>query len=414
MIQTIFLLAGVLLGALGAWFVSRMDVRNSEAQHQAELDKQRVMLESDIRLAQERIRMMEESRSEREEAQRKGLEIMREQFENSSRKLLRERQEELKQVNREEVGKIVDPVRQQMEEMRKLLTSTKEGSDRNISTLEGALKLMVEQTQMLGKEANTLADALRNRGKVHGDWGEQVLSDILEGSGLRPDIEYLTQVSYKGAHGNELRPDVVICCADSKRIIVDSKVSIKAYTDALGAENDEEREAAVKLNYQSVKQHVRELADKQYPKYVENSMAYVLMFIPNEGSYIMAMNYDRSLAQDAFRQGVIIVNPTNLMLALNLVLQTWQSTRQEDNCRKIIEAANGLYDKVIGLSDTMNSLDSQMATVCRTMDTARKQLSEGQGNVLRRVEGLKELGVTSTKTTRVRRAKTVELEIPNE
>ena len=273
---------------------------------------------------------------------------------------------------------------------------------------------MLKQTNQISQDATNLADALKNRGKVHGDWGEQVLEDILVGSGLRDGIEYSCQESFKGEKGAELRPDVVINAADGKRIIVDSKVSLTAYADALGADNEEERAQAVHRNCESVKKHVKELAEKQYPKYVENSMNYVLMFIPNEGAYVMAMNHDRSLAQEAFRKGVIIVNPTNLMLTLHLVLQTWQQTRQEDNCKKILEAANGMYDKVIGLVDTCNTLGSQMDTANKTYQKAMNQLSEGTGNVLRRVEGLRELGVSSTKRVKTRKAVTEALPQPEE
>ena len=266
------------------------------------------------------------------------------------------------------------------------------------------MREMQKQTQQISQEATNRADALKNRGKVHGDWGEQVLSEILSNSGLREGIEYNCQESFKGDKGNELRPDVVVTCADGKRIIIDSKVSLTAYTDALGAENEEERTAAVRMNYDSVKKHVKELANKQYPKFVPDSMNYVLLFIPNEGAYVMAMNYDHAIAQEAFRMGVIIVNPTNLMLTLNLVVQTWQNTRQEDNCKKILEAANGMYDKVLGLVDTCNTLGSQLDTAQSTYRRAMTQLSEGTGNVLRRVMGLKDMGITSTKRLRSRKA----------
>lgn len=326
------------------------------------------------------------------------------QMKNATEDMLKQRQEELGKANTEHVGKLLSPIQQEMENVRKLMAETRSANEKSTSTLEGALREMQKQTQQISQDATNLADALKNRGKVHGDWGEQVLADILSNSGLREGIEYNCQESFKGDKGNELRPDVVVTCADGKRIIIDSKVSITAYTDALGAESEEERTAAVRRNYESVKKHVKELADKQYPKYVSDSMNYVLLFIPNEGAYVMAMNHDHSIAQEAFRMGVIIVNPTNLMLTLNLVVQTWQNTRQEDNCKKILEAANGMYDKVLGLVDTCNTLGTQLDTAQSTYRRAMTQLSEGQGNVLRRVLGLKDMGITSTKRLRTRKA----------
>ncbi|MGM9809788.1 MAG: DNA recombination protein RmuC [Paludibacteraceae bacterium] len=326
------------------------------------------------------------------------------QMKTATEDMLKQRQEELGKANTEHVGKLLSPIQQEMENVRKLMADTRSANEKSTSSLEGALREMQKQTQQISQDATNLADALKNRGKVHGDWGEQVLADILSNSGLREGIEYNCQESFKGDKGNELRPDVVVTCADGKRIIIDSKVSLTAYTDALGAESEEERTAAVRRNYESVKKHVKELADKQYPKYVSDSMNYVLLFIPNEGAYVMAMNHDHSIAQEAFRMGVIIVNPTNLMLTLNLVVQTWQNTRQEDNCKKILDAANGMYDKVLGLVDTCNTLGSQLDTAQSTYRRAMTQLSEGQGNVLRRVMGLKDMGITSTKRLRTRKA----------
>mgnify|MGYP002622811232 CR=1 FL=1 len=376
------------------------DVRNQLVQAQAETNTANELLKAEVESRKTTVEMLKAENKEQLDHMQK---LMTEQIENAGRRMLQERQAELEQRNKESMTQLMQPLRQQMDDVRKIMSETKSANEKSTSSLEGALKAMVEQTSKLGTDAQTLANALRNKGKVHGDWGEQVLSNILRDSGLREGEEFMTQVSYKDKRGNELRPDVVINMPDGTKVIVDSKVSLKDYMDAVEAETEEERLAAVKRNYESMVRHVKELADKNYPSVVEGAMNYVLMFVPNEGGYVMAMNYDSSLGQKAFDKGVILVNPTNLMLALNLVLHVWQNTRQEDNCRKIIEAANGMYEKVIGLVDTCNRLGSQLDTARKTYDTAMNQLTDGTGNVLRRVEGLKELGVTSTKKVTTRR-----------
>lgn len=376
------------------------DVRNQLVQAQAETNTANELLKAEVESRKTTVEMLKAENKEQLDHMQK---LMTEQIENAGRRMLQERQAELEQRNKESMTQLMQPLRQQMDDVRKIMSETKSANEKSTSSLEGALKAMVEQTGKLGTDAQTLANALRNKGKVHGDWGEQVLSDILRDSGLREGEEFMTQVSYKDKRGNELRPDVVINMPDKTKVIVDSKVSLKDYMDAVEAETEEERLAAVKRNYESMVRHVKELADKNYPSVVEGAMNYVLMFVPNEGGYVMAMNYDSSLGQKAFDKGVILVNPTNLMLALNLVLHVWQNTRQEDNCRKIIEAANGMYEKVVGLVDTCNRLGSQLDTARKTYDTAMNQLTDGTGNVLRRVEGLKELGVTSTKKVTTRR-----------
>lgn len=368
-------------------------------------------------MEEERARMDAENVREqksREEQSKRQLELIRTQLSQTTENIMKQRVEELEKTNTDHVEKLMTPLRQNIEQMSTLLKETKEGYDKNTSSLEGAFKIMMEQSQQVGQKADNLAEALKNKGKVHGDWGEQVLNDILRDSGLREGIEYEIQKSFKDKRGNELRPDVVVNCSDGARIIVDSKVSLTAYQDYVGAANDAEREEAVKRNYESVCKHVKELAEKQYPKIVENSISYVLMFVPNEGSYVLAMNYNKGLGQEAFRQGVVIVNPTNLMLVLNLVLQTWHNARQENNCREIIRQAEALYDKVQIVAETSQRLGTQLDTATKTYRSLSGQLVDGQGNLLRRVETLKGLGVTSTKKAKLRKAVSEELETPAE
>ena len=326
------------------------------------------------------------------------LSAMKSQFEAVSARLLKERSEEFKGENREHMETFTKPLLKELDNMREMLGRAKEGNDKNIAELNGAIKTMVEQSKKLGIDAENLADALKNRGKVQGDWGEVVLANILSDSGLRENLEYFTQKSYTDENGRELRPDVVVKCSDGSNVIVDSKVSLTAYTDYVSAENDEAREAACKENLASIVKHVDELADKNYPKVVPHAVPYVLMFVPNEGSYILAVNKDPAIAQKAYRKGVLIINPTNLMLALNLILLTWQNTRQEENCVNIMKTAEGLYEKFCGFTDNFVKMGRQLNVAQTTYADALAQLKDGKGNILSRFETMKQLGITSTKT----------------
>ena len=326
------------------------------------------------------------------------LSAMKSQFEAVSARLLKERSEEFKDENREHMETFTKPLLKELDNMREMLGRAKEGNDKNIAELNGAIKTMVEQSRKLGIDAENLADALKNRGKVQGDWGEVVLANILSDSGLRENLEYFTQKSYTDENGRELRPDVVVKCSDGSNVIVDSKVSLTAYTDYVSAENDETREAACKENLASIVKHVDELANKNYPKVVPHAVPYVLMFVPNEGSYILAVNKDPAIAQKAYRKGVLIINPTNLMLALNLILLTWQNTRQEENCVNIMKTAEGLYEKFCGFTDNFVKVGRQLNVAQTTYADALAQLKDGKGNILSRFETMKQLGITSTKT----------------
>lgn len=326
------------------------------------------------------------------------LSAMKSQFEAVSARLLKERSEEFKDENREHMETFTKPLLKELDNMREMLGRTKEGNDKNIAELNGAIKTMVEQSRKLGIDAENLADALKNRGKVQGDWGEVVLANILSDSGLRENLEYFTQKSYTDENGRELRPDVVVKCSDGSNVIVDSKVSLTAYTDYVSAENDEAREAACKENLASIVKHVDELANKNYPKVVPHAVPYVLMFVPNEGSYILAVNKDPAIAQKAYRKGVLIINPTNLMLALNLILLTWQNTRQEENCVNIMKTAEGLYEKFCGFTDNFVKVGRQLNVAQTTYADALAQLKDGKGNILSRFETMKQFGIASSKT----------------
>ena len=367
-------IAGVVLAGIGAFFMLR-SIKSDAQAHTKEL------------------------LAAKDQAHQDAMEAI----EKRTGEILKQQQEDLKKTNKESVEKLIAPLNQQIESMNKLMTDTRSANEKSTASLEGALKQMVQQTEKVGQQADNLAEAMKNKGKVHGDWGEQVLDDILKGSGLREGVEFSKQEVFPIGNKENYRPDFIINTPEGGRIIVDSKVSLTAYTDAIGAETKEEYEQYVKKNYESVWAHVSELSKKDYPKYVQGAMNYVLMFMPNEGAYVMAMNYNRSLAQEAYRKGIIILNPTNLMLTLNLVLQSWNGTRQEDNCRQIIEAANGMYDKVVGLVDTSVALSKQLSTAAGTCKTLTDQLSDGRGNLLKRVDDLRGLGITSTKQPKARK-----------
>ena len=383
----------------------------SSTKEQAQLRIQEAREENEKRIKEQREQQQDQYRqmlAQQQEAQKQALESQRELFnktiqemkesmKNTTEITLKQRQEEFAHFSGERLAQILDPLKRDLEGMQKSVTENKEKQIALQTSLETRISELLKQTSLTAESATTLADALKNRGKVHGDWGEHVLESILEDSGLREGIEFQIQNSVKDDENANLRPDVIINCPDGKHIIIDAKTSITAYTEALGAETDIEREEKAKAHHKSVKVHVDELAKKDYQVYVENAMQFKLMFIPNEGAYMMALNQDPSLMQYAYNKGVIIVNPTNLMLTLHLVLLAWQQTRQEDNCKIILEQAGKMYDKMITVVDSFTTLGNQLQTASKTYTEAMGQLSEGKGNLLKQAEGLKELGIKSTK-----------------
>ena len=383
------------------------------AQKVSKLNDENARLLADLKGAQERLdaqvaheRQEAENRDQREERAKKDREaqfaeqinLLKSTFEATSQKLLKERSDDLKGVNKEQMDNITKPFFKEMEELRKMIGETKTGTDKTITELGATIKTVMERSEQMSKDTQNLAEALKNRGKVQGDWGEQVLENILRDSGLRENEEYFVQQNTKDEARNDKRPDIVVRCADGSKVIIDSKVSLTAYTDYIGAENEDERKAAIKANYDSVWSHVKELADKDYSKLVSQSVPVVLMFVPNEGSYILALNHDPQLGQKAYNKGVLIINPTNLMLALSLILQTWRNTRQEESCKNIIEAAKKIYEKYCTFTDSMNEVGEHLGRAQKSYDRAVNQMRDGKGNLSGCINSLIDLGVQSTKT----------------
>ena len=347
-----------------------------------------------LQLTQQQAKKDDEERQERFATE---LKLAREQMRSQFEKELEVRSEAFKKQNTEQMAQVVGPLQKELESLRTLVNDSKAEQTKNTSALEASIKAVFEHDKERDKTTQSLADALKNRGKVQGDWGEQVLENILADSGLREGIEYKKQVNVKGVDGNNERPDVVVYAADGTNIIIDSKVSLTAYTDYVGAEDDEERKAALKANYDSIWTHVCELSDKQYFKKVDKAMPIVLMFVPNEGSYILAMNKDPQLGTKAYKKGVLIINPTNLMVVLRLMFLTWQNTRQEKNNRDILQAASKIYEKYSTFAEGYVALGNQLRTVNNSYEEGVKRLTEGRGNLSKQLQDLLKYGLTTTK-----------------
>ena len=322
------------------------------------------------------------------------------------------KQSALQENNRLQMDELLKPIKEQFADFKKSVEESKTQNEVNKkelqSTFEATMKLfqqeqqqavtsLKEQTSKIGSDAANLTKALKGDSKMQGDWGEMVLENILENSGLRKDEEFFIQENTKDENGKNFRPDVIVRFPEGRSVVIDSKVSLTAYTDALAAETDEERERLMKSHAQSVRKHIDELAEKDYSKLVEDAIGFVLMFIPNETSYIAAMKQQPDLSRYAYQKKIIIISPSNLLMALQLAYNLWQYDRQNKNVEKIVKTAADLYDKVATFEDTFTGIGELITRLSGTYDKARKQLYDGTGNVMRRVECLKNLGVTPKK-----------------
>ena len=322
------------------------------------------------------------------------------------------KQSALQENNRLQMDELLKPIKEQFADFKKSVEESKTQNEVNKkelqNTFEATMKLfqqeqqqavlnLKEQTEKIGSDAANLTKALKGDSKMQGDWGEMVLETILENSGLRRDEEFFIQENTKDEEGKNYRPDVIVRFPEGRSVVIDSKVSLTAYSDALAAEDEAEQERLMKAHALSVRKHIDELAAKDYSKLVDDAIGFVLMFIPNETSYIAAMKQQPDLSRYAYQKKIIIISPSNLLMALQLAYNLWQYDRQNKNVEKIVKTAADLYDKVATFEDTFLGIGDLITRLSGTFDKARKQLYDGTGNVMRRVESLKGLGVTPKK-----------------
>ena len=335
--------------------------------------------------------------AEQEQQFEKRMEAMKAQFEKLANEILERKSEGMKQVNQESLDKLLLPLREKLDTFKQEVEQSKKSGIETSSKMEQIIKGLMEQTQKLGCDANNLAEALKSKPKMQGNWGEAILKDILVDSGLREGEEFFVQHTVNDEEGNRLIPDVVVKFAEKGSIIIDSKVSLKAYAEYMCCDDELQREMHLKAHLDSIRQHVKELSAKSYASYVKDSVGMVLMFVPNEGAYVLAMQNDQKLFTDAYRAKVLIINPTNLMLSLSIIYSVWQSRRQERNVEKIIQSATGLYEKFAVFSKTFVELKGRIDSLNNTFNEAEKQLTTGRGNVVKQLTDLKQLGVMPKK-----------------
>ena len=392
--------------------VLQANIEQSNQHHASEVQSLKAQMENERQYAAKLRAESDQQWAQKLENLKQEMHRMTIEQQKAAAEQLAAKQSALQENNRLQMDELLKPIKEQFADFKKSVEESKTQNEVNKkelqSTFEATMKLfqqeqqqavtsLKEQTSKIGSDAANLTKALKGDSKMQGDWGEMVLESILENSGLRKDEEFFIQENIKDENGKNFRPDVIVRFPEGRSVVIDSKVSLTAYTDALAAETDEERDRLMKSHAQSVRKHIDELAEKDYSKLVEDAIGFVLMFIPNETSYIAAMKQQPDLSRYAYQKKIIIISPSNLLMALQLAYNLWQYDRQNKNVEKIVKTAADLYDKVVGFEDTFTSIGELLSRLSGTYDKARKQLYDGAGNVMRRVESLKNLGVTPKK-----------------
>lgn len=334
--------------------------------------------------------------------QKQEMESMKRQlnmeFQNLANKILEEKTQKFTAINQQNLAQVLDPLKEKIKLFEQKVEKTYQNESAERNMLKGAVEQLMLQSAQIKDEANNLAKALKGDNKKQGNWGEVILEKVLERSGLLRDQEYKLQVASQDLDGKRFQPDAIIYLPDDKHLVVDAKLSLVAYDRAVNADTDEDLAIFVKQHVQSLENHVRELSSKDYQSlYGIQSPDFVLLFIPIESSLSLAINAKPELFSDAWDRKVVIVSPSTLLATLRTIASVWKQERQNKNVMEIAKEAGLLYDKFVGFLSDMDQVQEILGKASSKQQDAMKKLSNGPGNIIRKIELLKTLGAKTGK-----------------
>lgn len=351
--------------------------------------------------------MLKERAEAHKEQYKTILEQMRHEFKNMANEALQKNSDNFNRQSQERLQAMLQPLNIDLKSFRDKVDTYYGEESRQRFSLQESIQSLVEANKRISADAVNLTNALvgtRNN-KFQGDWGETILEQILENSGLIEGEQWERQATLRTESGatavNEesnraMKPDIIVHFPGKRDIIIDSKVSLKAYISYLAAEDDASRALFLKEHISSVRSHIDNLSSKSYDKYNIHSLDYVMLFIPNEPSYFVAMEADNTLWNYAYKKGVVLISPSNLISTLFVVNSLWTRERQQRDVQKIVDTANAIYDKFVNFTDNFTKIESSLNKAMDAYRDAYRQLTSGKGNIARRLEEIKRQGLLVT------------------
>lgn len=375
-----------------------------EAKHEKVKEQNHALMEQNAQL-NTRIREIEVQIVEQQKQNSDKLEMMKEhrrelknEFEQMASKVFSGNSQEFSKLSRENISNMIKPLETQIGEFKKQVQSLYSDESKDRAMLKQEIHSLKELNQQISQDAINLTNALKGEKKQQGIWGEMILEKVLESSGLRKGVEYTREVSLKDAEGASYRPDVLVHLPDQRDLIIDAKTSLNAYERFMNEEDETLKQKHLSEHVIALRNHMKSLASKNYEKLLGiNSLDFIFMFVPIEGALATALEEDGSLYDDAFKNQILLVGPTTLLIAMRAIENVWKYEKQNQNAREIAERAGALYDKFVNFSDDIVKISKQFETLQGSFESAKKRLSEGRGNLIRQVERLKEMGAKTNK-----------------
>jgi len=419
--EILFILIGLLVGGLVGWLISKsslagglQDAKTRLLVEQEkskslidQLDAQKKILESErgkildltnsLAAAEADYRNLEEKLEERKEEAQELQKKFTDQFKNLANEIFEEKSKKFTDQNKSNIFDLLKPLGEKIVEFEKRVEETHKDTISRNSALREQLENLQRLNVQMTKEAENLTRALKGDSQTQGAWGEFILESILEKSGLERDREYSIQESFTTSEGR-LRPDVIIRLPENRHVVIDSKVSLTAYNSFINAQTEEEKVIALKAHLISIRQHMKGLSEKNYQNISDQSLDFVIMFIPIEPAYILAIQSEKNLYEEALQRRIVFVSPTLLIPSLQLIKNVWKQEYQNRHVLDIANKAGDLYDKFVGFTEDLITLGRHMDSSKKMYEESMKKLSVGSGNLVRRTEELKKLGAKASKS----------------
>lgn len=395
MVEIVFGSIVLILGGVVIMLFKQLQTSRTESEALKTLhtntQMENIRLNTQLSAFQERIEQNQANFSAQQKSLKEQLELMAKSF-------VQQGTQQLKVENEQHLQQLLKPFHEKLVSFQQEVKEQKEKGIEQYSSMKEMIGHLHKQHTEMHSTAQNLVDALRGEQKMQGDWGEFALERILETSGLEKGIDYKTQDSFKDEHGHHQRPDVVIYLPDSKHIIIDSKVSMVAFERYINAEDEATKRDELNKHILSIRNHIRQLGDKNYSS-IEglSSPDFVLLFIPLESSFALAIKEEPALYELALTRKVVLVTPSTLLATLKTVSSIWKHEKQTKNAIEIADQASRLYDKFVGFITDMEKIGSKQLEAQKAYTDAMNKLHEGNGNLVRSAEKLRELGVKSKK-----------------
>lgn len=434
--EFIFLIIGIIIGSIVVWFIRKYKFEASKGVPQSQVDEltsklstlnidksraeeRNVNFENNLNevkkeLTDERLKVitlkselaksqadysnlqekLQDHKIETEQIQQKFTN----EFENLANKILEDKSKRFTEQNKINIDEILKPLNEKISDFQKKVEETYDKESQQRFSLKTEIGKLYDLNQQMSKEANNLTNAIKGESQTQGNWGEMILESILEKSGLVKGREFLVQESMTNEEGKRQKPDVIINLPEKKNMVIDSKVSLTAYDRYFSTEDKNQRAIELKGHITSIRNHIKELSQKNYQSiYQINNPDFVLMFLPIEPAFGLAVQYDHNLFYDAFEKNIVIVSPSTLLATLRTISSIWRQENQNRNAMEIARQGGALYDKFVSFVEDLIEVGKKMQTTQKIYEEAMSKLHRGSGNLVKRAQDIKDLGAKTSK-----------------